>query len=668
MDDPGSFWAHTEDPGGEIQSSIEKLLSADSPDLEEILNHDETIQECKFFNEPLTDFLSGRDILEKLIRYIIDVPKDALERKAERFPYVASELFACEVTGMLQGVVRDEGLLTLLFSFIKKEGPIDPRHSGYFRKVVGVLVQRNFNDLEEYFRNHTDVLLAFAKKMELFCVMELLIMVAWDVTIDGRRELQWIAQTPLMDTLLEQLDGSKNSSTSAQENTASALIALTETCSVGTDPNEILQQLESKNSTKKMCDLAIQKAHPSSAIASLRVLKAIISRIAANISPNNSQELSNDVPSAIINVTSLVIPYAAKVLSNTESKEAKPLPLQYGTLTPPLGMLRLHLIKLLAELIRIPLDLVKDVFIKNSLLKMLVDLMLQYSFNNILHNLVRDIVTSVIAFGEGPLRDKSLMQEAKLPEAILKGFKEQEKKSAKNKADRMGYTAHLITFANALEETAVESKTMRAALDKVSGWQAFVESHLANENKRQDTTLGGRRPHTHLQDSDDEDLEQTMGSFDYMHNNNTASTGDVYDNNDDPFASTANDFNTEWEAQAQANGSLASAEKEFEEVAEGKINSTGDGEDYYDDPFATTTTTTTTGKPKAANNATSTEDDFADFDAEFDSISLSGAGTKSATPPASTASPTAPTVEKKEEQKKEKEDDFADFEAAFGDS
>jgi len=64
-----------------------------------------------------------------------------------RYPYVASELFACENAQMLEALFEHPDLLRLLFSFLDYPPGIDPSCSGYFRKVIVVLIQRKYEQV-----------------------------------------------------------------------------------------------------------------------------------------------------------------------------------------------------------------------------------------------------------------------------------------------------------------------------------------------------------------------------------------------------------------------------------------------------------------------------------------------------------------------------------------
>lgn len=66
------------------------------------------------------------------------------------YPYVSSELFACENASMLDALFASPRLLQLLFSFLDHPAPLNPAHTGYFRKVVVVLIQKKHQQVSTW--------------------------------------------------------------------------------------------------------------------------------------------------------------------------------------------------------------------------------------------------------------------------------------------------------------------------------------------------------------------------------------------------------------------------------------------------------------------------------------------------------------------------------------
>ncbi|XP_019173589.1 PREDICTED: uncharacterized protein LOC109169181 [Ipomoea nil] len=55
-----------------------------------------------------------------------------------RFPFIACEIFTCEVDIILKALVDDEELMNLLFSFLEPVRPHSALLAGYFSKVLDV--------------------------------------------------------------------------------------------------------------------------------------------------------------------------------------------------------------------------------------------------------------------------------------------------------------------------------------------------------------------------------------------------------------------------------------------------------------------------------------------------------------------------------------------------
>ena len=69
--------------------------------LDEILEEDDLLQECKAQNQKLLDFLVKPETIKALIAYITEMPpEDAGEGRSYKYPYVASELLSCDVPAL----------------------------------------------------------------------------------------------------------------------------------------------------------------------------------------------------------------------------------------------------------------------------------------------------------------------------------------------------------------------------------------------------------------------------------------------------------------------------------------------------------------------------------------------------------------------------------------
>nr|GMD09600.1 serine/threonine-protein phosphatase 6 regulatory subunit 3 isoform X1 [Ipomoea batatas] len=100
------FWRMA---GLSTASPVETILDKDNFTLEELLDEDEIIQECKALNGRLINFLLASK-LWNVNR--LDLNSHVL---SFCFPFIACEIFTCEVDIILKALVDDEELMNLLF-------------------------------------------------------------------------------------------------------------------------------------------------------------------------------------------------------------------------------------------------------------------------------------------------------------------------------------------------------------------------------------------------------------------------------------------------------------------------------------------------------------------------------------------------------------------------
>jgi serine/threonine-protein phosphatase 6 regulatory subunit 3 len=65
-----------------------------------------------------------------------EASEDAEKKRIFRFPFIACEIFTCEVDVIMKTLVEDEDLMNLLFSFLKPDHPHGTLSAGYFAKVL----------------------------------------------------------------------------------------------------------------------------------------------------------------------------------------------------------------------------------------------------------------------------------------------------------------------------------------------------------------------------------------------------------------------------------------------------------------------------------------------------------------------------------------------------
>ena len=112
--------------------------------LEELLDEDELLQECKAQNAKLTEFLTQPATLSKLIGFMTEMPAASdTEARCYKYPYVASEILSCDMVAVRDAVFAAPALLTQLLSILELPAPLPPVLAGYACKVVTALQKLN---------------------------------------------------------------------------------------------------------------------------------------------------------------------------------------------------------------------------------------------------------------------------------------------------------------------------------------------------------------------------------------------------------------------------------------------------------------------------------------------------------------------------------------------
>ncbi|KAI3965673.1 hypothetical protein MKX01_010630, partial [Papaver californicum] len=164
------FWRMA---GLSTASPVETILDKNNFTLDELLDEDEIIQECKVLNGRLINFLRERPQVEQLLRYIVEeAPEDAEKRRTFKFPFIACEIFTCEVDIILKTLVEEEELMNLLFSFLKPDRSHSTLLAGYFSKVVVSLMMRKTVPFMNFIQAHQEIFHQLVDLIGITSIME----------------------------------------------------------------------------------------------------------------------------------------------------------------------------------------------------------------------------------------------------------------------------------------------------------------------------------------------------------------------------------------------------------------------------------------------------------------------------------------------------------------
>ncbi|KAL8092399.1 uncharacterized protein LOC141689584 isoform X2 [Apium graveolens] len=499
---------------------LETVLDKENFTLEELLDEDDIIQECKALNSRLINFLRERAQVEQLLHYIVDeAPEDAESKRSLKYPFIACEVFTCEIDVILKTLVEEEGLMDLLFSFLEPTRPHSAVLAGYFSKVVVCLMLRKTVPLMTYVQSHQDVFSQLVDLIGITSIMEIMVrLVGADDHMypNSLDVMQWLADSNLLEMIIDKL--SPSSPPEVHVNAAETLCAVTRNA---TSP--LATKLSSASFVSRIFDHALEDSQSkSSLVNSLSVCISLLDArrsmppIIYSFRSQHMQEASVQVSSETVDA---MLPKLGDLLTllNVSSDE-KVLPTTYGELKPPLGKYRLKIVEFIALLLKTGNEVAEKELVSSGTIRRVIDLFFEYPFNNALHHQVESIIFSCLESTNSTLLD-NLLQECSLVSKILEADKSSIVSSEPNqptlpasgrRAPRSGNLGHITRISNKLVQLGTTDSRIQAHLQGNSEWSDWQATALQERNMVENVNRWAcGRPtalHDRTRDSDDEDV------------------------------------------------------------------------------------------------------------------------------------------------------------------
>ncbi|KAI8616148.1 SIT4 phosphatase-associated protein-domain-containing protein [Chytriomyces sp. MP71] len=186
-------------------SNVDALLEKEGVTLEELFEEEELLQECKSHNSKLIEFLCRPDILQQLLNTIITENPD--ETKKFKYPYLAAEIFGCEIYAVSDAVITQPNLLESFWTLLDRPAPIHPLQASYFSKVNGILMQKKAGDMVEFVKSQTKSIQNILTHVGNSSIAELLLkIISLEEIPEGQGIVPWLSQQGLIPALVERLD------------------------------------------------------------------------------------------------------------------------------------------------------------------------------------------------------------------------------------------------------------------------------------------------------------------------------------------------------------------------------------------------------------------------------------------------------------------------------
>ncbi|KAL2524406.1 SIT4 phosphatase-associated family protein [Abeliophyllum distichum] len=513
------FWRMA---GLSTASPVETILDKENFTLEELLDEDEIIQECKALNGRLINFLRERAQVEQLVRCIVEeAPEDAEKQRTFKFPFIACEIFTCEVDIILKALVEDKELMNLLFSFLDPERPHSTSLAGYFSKVVVCLLLRKTIPLMNYIRDHQDIITKLIDLIGITSIMEVLVrLIGADEHIytNYMDSIPWLEDMNVLEMIVDKFSSSDCPEVHA--NAAETLCAITRYA-----PPGLAAKISSPSFIGRLFRHALEESRPKSVLVNL--LSVSISLLDPKRLMSGTYYFYNRqmTHGSGISVKPETVEGMLESLGNILklldlSSEDRVLLTTYGKLQPPLGKHRLKIIEFISVLVTVSSEAAEKELIRLGAVKRIVELFFEYPYNNFLHNHVENIIVSCLESKNDVQFVEHLLEDCNLLGKILEAEKNFTLDVDINKPTvpaegrtppRIGNIGYMTRIANKLVQLGNNNNDIQTFLQENSEWADWYSNVLLKRNAVENvfqwacgrpTTL-----HDRTRDSDDDDYQ-----------------------------------------------------------------------------------------------------------------------------------------------------------------
>ncbi|CAN6683762.1 unnamed protein product [Malus baccata var. baccata] len=512
------FWRMA---GLSTASPVETILDKDNFTLEELLDEDEIIQECKALNGRLINFLRERAQVEQLIRYIVDeAPEDAEKRRTFKFPFIACEIFTCEVDIILKTLVEDEELMNLLFSFLEPNNSHSTLLAGYFSKVVVCLLLRKTVPFLQYIQGHQDIVKKLVDLIGITSIMEVLIrLVGADEHMysNHMEAMHWIQDTNVLEMIVDKF--SSSDSPEVHANAAETLCAITRFA-----PPGLSSKISSPSFIGRLFWHALEDSRPKSVLVnSLSVCISLLDPRRQTLGTYHMYGRQMTHGSTVTANPETVVGMLESLgdllkLLDVSSVD-NTLLTTYGKLQPPLGKHRLKVVEFISVLLTVGSEAAEKELIRLGAVQRILDLFFKYPYNNFVHHHIENIIVSCLESKNIPLVEH-LLRECDLVGKILQAEKnftlaadgDKPTVPAEGRSPpRIGNIGHLTRISNKLIQLGNNNSEIQTLLQENIEWAEWQASVLSKRNTVENVYQWAcGRPtalHDRNRDSDDDDYQ-----------------------------------------------------------------------------------------------------------------------------------------------------------------
>ncbi|CAG2174224.1 unnamed protein product [Oppiella nova] len=420
-------------------SQIDALLDKETVSLQELMDEEDILQECKSQNQKLIQFITRGSVVEEMVTMITsEPPMDVNERMRYKYANIACEIMTSDVNVIIDALVSDDSMLSKLYGFVDREGPLNPLLSSFFSKVMGLLFVKKTEVVFEFLKSK-DLISLLLTHIETSAVMDLILKLIVSVdNLDLRKTIiDWLHENDLIKKLLFIL---KTDCLPQRHINAAQLI-----CDIiktsrehqsllqdKADKDLLLESLESTETVSQLLDHIFTTRTESSLVSGLSIIQSLLEykRHCMNINTQHIPTLQTNVQNSefegmpqcygqqmqnlngcqqptpldterltqcIRQVEAAILPRLHEFSSLLENPpQQQPIITTVGVIEKPLGATRLEVAHLITALLNTNNQQISDKLLQMNTLPLLVNLFFEYPWNNFLHKQVEHTIACIV--------------------------------------------------------------------------------------------------------------------------------------------------------------------------------------------------------------------------------------------------------------------------------
>ncbi|KAK7151795.1 hypothetical protein R3I94_008214 [Phoxinus phoxinus] len=515
-------------------SQVEKLLEKEDVTLQELLDEEDVLQECKAQNQRLLLFLTRDSSMLELLNLVTHEPPTEREEKLRyKYANVACELLTCDVSLINDKVGGDESLLKTLYNFLEQTPPLNPLLASFFSKTVGNLITRKTEQMIGFLKKKEDFIGQVLKHLDTSAMMDLVLRLISSVEPACLRQevLIWLNEERLIQRLIELIQ--PHSDDERQSNASQTLCDIIrlsrDQASLLQEPSEtdpLLATLELQQNVEALLKNMFEGEKSEVCIVyGTQVLLTLLETQRPGVEQvtdpcSQGLEKSYTVNNSILMGIQPHLKHFHHLLLNPLKKCA--MLTTMGVLEEPFGNARLYASRLMAALLYTRAPRIHQELCQMNMINLLLDLFFKFSWNNFLHIQVEHCVSAILnqSTQNGKTHDspdqiqletqnsdrsdmftscdliKHLLKDCRLVQRILDAWEENDKTQEAG-GMRRGYMGHLTRIANTVvqnaereqEQTQITQLIKELPEDYKARWEQFVNETLMETNKKNTADL-----------------------------------------------------------------------------------------------------------------------------------------------------------------------------------